>query len=146
MKATKRLPYDRDEVQKGRPFGSWSVPGIQMRMTEKTTRMSNECLELASPIAVIQNQRLCRMRMRTNSGSSPLANGFDCVRLSARYLSLLLCIVVLLALCCKAIIRIKAALAVIVHVQSAVGHLYQPHPFHANKVRINGIPATLTTA
>ena len=62
MKTTKRLPYDRDEAQKGRPFGSWSMLGIQMRMTEKTTRLSNERLELASRIALIQNQGPCRAR------------------------------------------------------------------------------------
>ena len=78
--------------------------------------------------------------MRTNSGSSPIANGLGCVRLSSTYLSFILCIVVLLALCCKAfiraILRIKAVLAVIIHVQSAIGHPYHPHPCHASKVRM----------
>ena len=54
VRTTKRLPYDRDGVQKGRPFGSWEMPAIQMTMIEKTPRrMSNECLQGSSRVAVI---------------------------------------------------------------------------------------------
>ena len=35
---------------------------MKMRMAEKTTRLSNERPELASRIAVIQNQGPCRAR------------------------------------------------------------------------------------